>query len=110
MPSARGRGYSGYSRTTACLRGAPGVLCTSPASSQRPGPLVKNPDSLPVTAAQGAGTSGNAWWLVADVRVVDTGCGLRVQVQPVYVDATARTPFVTTAAVATASFGPPYPP
>ncbi len=67
----------------------------------------------PVTFASsdGSGTSGNRFWSVADVAFTTDGCGKsHCSVQPIYADATTRTPFFGTDTTAALSFVPAYPP
>jgi hypothetical protein len=71
--------------------------------------------AAPVTfpASQGANEGyGNLFWLVADVAVVDDGCGgLTGVVQPLYDDATSLTPyFMDDVTATTQGFFPPWPP
>ena len=72
--------------------------------------------AAPVTfpAAQGTdmGGVGNLFWLVADVALVEDGCGnVTALVQPLYADPTNLTPFFTDEVTATTQgFYPPLPP
>jgi hypothetical protein len=70
--------------------------------------------TAPVTfePADGAGIgTGNRFWLVADVAVVDDGCGnATALVQPLYSDPTNLTPLFTIDTAATSAFAPPWPP
>ena len=72
-----------------------------------------NPPS-PVTfqPADGAGMGmGNRFWLVADVAVVNDGCGnATAVVQPLFSDATNSTPLFTIDTAATTAFAPSWPP
>jgi len=72
-----------------------------------------NPPS-PVTFMpnDGAGQGeGNAFWLVADVAVLDDGCGhVTSEVQPLYADPTQLTPTIMLDTEATTTFTPPWPP
>lgn len=62
-------------------------------------------------SSDGSGTSGNKFWSVADVALTSDACGKpRCEVQPIYADASARTPFFGTDTTAALSFVPAYPP
>jgi hypothetical protein len=63
------------------------------------------------TAADGANYGkGNRYWLVGDVAFVTDKCGnTSCQVDPLYADATARTPLLTLDSAVTSGFAPPYP-
>jgi hypothetical protein len=53
---------------------------------------------------------GNAFWIVGDVAFTTDSCGRRTcVVQPIYADAMARTPLVTTDTLAQQLFVPPWP-
>jgi len=61
--------------------------------------------------ADGAGIgSGNRFWIVADVAMIDDGCGNQTAVvQPLYSDPTNLTPLFTIDTAATATFAPAWP-
>jgi hypothetical protein len=71
------------------------------------------PDS-PITFPTYDGASislDNRFWLVADVAFKESTCGsIGCVVKPLFSDPTTKTPFLTFASAAEASFGPPYPP
>lgn len=68
--------------------------------------------SAPVTftPADGAGTSGNRFWPVADVAFVASASGRACVVRPLHADETSRVPVFTIDAAADTSFAPQYAP
>lgn len=72
------------------------------------GPAGFGTPQAPVTFP--AADGGTLYWLVADVAFGRDAYGTRrCLVEPLYQDAGSRTPLLTTAAAAAASFGPAYP-
>ncbi len=60
--------------------------------------------------SDGAATSGNRFWIVADVGFTTDACGTsHCVVQPIYADAIARTAYFGTDTVAGQTFVPTYP-
>ena len=77
------------------------------------GPQGYYTPQAPVTfaPADGAGMSGNRFWLVGDVAFSSDTCGNTLcNVQPLYGDMAQQTPLFTIDTTATSAFGPPYPP